>query len=144
MQWSMERALRTYELLEHIILQLDSIRDMTRAQLVCRRWRDIVQDSLAIREARWYCPPDKWDIDLEEEQHPAPFRLNPVFESLGVSVGRGGSRCLPSGLRECGKFDLTKRIYDKPGSWTTMVATQPPCRRMHIDCHDDYTSDADM
>lgn len=140
MQASVENVFDTYELLERIILQLGSIQEMIRAQLVCRRWKDVIQDSPALQKACWY------RAHREEEsctqQPPATWKLNPIFNSLGVSIRR--RHLGPNELQESGDFDLTKRIYDTPGSWTTMLATQPPCGRIEVECFGDYSGDEIM
>jgi hypothetical protein len=129
MQSPVNEVLGITELLEHILLQVDSIRDITRAQRVCRRWRSLIKDSQALQRACWYRPhgePDAAD--------PREWRLNPVFASLGMSISEYHFSSPQAHVREEGGFDLTKRVYDKPGSWTTMLATQPPCRWMQVEC----------
>ncbi len=142
MQSSVKDVLGTYELLERIILRLGSIQDIIRAQLVCRRWRDVIQDSPAFQQACWYRSHGKDESRVQK--NPATWKLNPVFNSLRVSIGRNRPGLLPGDLHEHGDFDLTKRVYDKPGSWTTMLATQPPCRRMEVECYGDYSGDEIM
>jgi hypothetical protein len=141
MQSSVKEVFGIAELLEHILLQLGSIQDITRAQRVCRRWRNFIQDSPALQRARWYRPHG----EHEDPANTPAWRLkslNPVFTSLGISIGR--NHLSPTDLREHGDFDLTKRVYDKPGSWTTMLATQPPCRFMRVECYSDYSADDTM
>ncbi|KAK3303797.1 uncharacterized protein B0T15DRAFT_401440, partial [Chaetomium strumarium] len=109
------------------------------AQLVCRRWRDVIQDSPALQEACWYqYLGEKLPDGIG--QHPAAWRLNPVFNLLGVTIGSDQPGLSP----EHGDFDLTKRVHDKPESWTTMHATQPPCQLMEIQCYGDHSGDETM
>ncbi|KAB8230712.1 uncharacterized protein BDW43DRAFT_157909 [Aspergillus alliaceus] len=56
----------------------------------------------------------------------------------------GEDRELIDGLQEKGDFSLEEGIYDKPGSWTTMLATQPLCQRMLVGCYGDYSGDVTM
>jgi hypothetical protein len=67
-------------------------------------------------------------------QRPAVWRLNPVFDLLGFTIGVNRPGVPPTERQEHGDFDLTQVVYDKPGSWTTMLATQPPCQLMEVVC----------
>ncbi|KAL4749227.1 hypothetical protein BDW72DRAFT_204955 [Aspergillus terricola var. indicus] len=137
-----EKAFSIYELIERILLQLDNYLEITRAQRVCRTWRDIVQTSPALQTACWY----RFDSTNDTKKQPTPgkqpWKLNPVFNRIGVSVSKDDSRGV--GLDDKGDFSLQERIYDTPGSWTTMLATQPPCQRMVVECYSDYSGDETM
>ena len=143
MQSSVERVLGIYELTERIIRQLDCPVEIIQAQHVCRNWRDIIQTSPVLHEACWYRPrPHK--RDAREQPAPAPagrqtWKLNPAFNRIGVSV-----QLPPGEVQERGEFKLTELIYDKPGSWTTMLATQPPCQRIEVECYGNYSGDETM
>ncbi len=135
MQSPVNAVLNTYELLERILLQLPTPQDIIVTQRVCRRWRAVIQDSPALQQACWY-PSHRG----EGESPPATaWRLNPAFNSLGVSLGWREIR--PPNQQPKGEFHLTKRIYDEPGSWATMLATQPPCRYIEVDCYSDEGGD---
>ena len=132
-----ERVLEVYELLECIILQLEDIDEIIRAQRVCRTWRDVIRSSVMLQEACWYqTKPHKRDIHAEPDSQQT-WTLNPMFNRIGILVKKGATHAL-------GSFSLEKRMYDKPGSWTTMLAAQPPCYRMEISCYGDYSADENM
>jgi hypothetical protein len=135
MESSIERALGICEILEHIILQLNSLDEIIRAQRVCRGWKNVIQNSPALQQACWYRPHDKGF--RQQPDSPQTFKLNPAFHRLGIST----QIYTDPPEQEQGDFDLTKRIYDKSGSWTTMLATQPPCRCIEVECFSDYSSD---
>jgi hypothetical protein len=135
MESSIERALGIYEILEHIILQLNSPDEIVRAQRVCRGWKNVIQNSPALHQACWYRSHNKGF--RQQLGSPQIFKFNPAFHRLGIST----QIYTDPPEQEQGDFDLTKRIYDKPGSWTTMLATQPPCRCIEIVSYSDYPND---
>ena len=141
MQSSVHFVLGINELLEHIILQLGCIHEIIQAQRVCRNWKDVIQRSPVLQEACWYRPHGR--DACEEPADRKTWKLNPVFSRIGVSVGKR-SWLPPAGLQEHGDFDLEERIYDKPGAWTTMLATLPPCQRMEVECYSDYSGKQTM
>jgi len=129
---SAERVSRITELLEHILLALDSVHDLIKAQRVCRTWRDTVHASPALQRACWYRPCITTDVDKQHDENESR-KLNPTLIRLGMAMtmeltARRGEYTRRHGA----SFDLTRRVNDKPGSWTTMLATQPPCRRIEI------------
>ncbi|OKL57125.1 hypothetical protein UA08_07507 [Talaromyces atroroseus] len=126
-----EQTFGIYELAELIFLQLESPIDLIRAQRVCRTWRGIIQTSHAIQVACWYEPCGTRDTQTRPVSSRQAWRLNPCFNRIGVSISTEG----------WGEFNLTERIYDIPGSWATMQATQPPCQNMLIECYGDYSHD---
>lgn len=132
------RIFGIYELAESILLQLSCIKEIIRAQRVCRSWKDIVRTSPALREACWYQRRDGGGA-CEQPNGRQTWKLNPVFNQIGVLLQPGSGE-----TQENGQFDLEKQIYDEPGSWTTMLATQPPCRRMEVACYGDYSADDTM
>ncbi|KAL4907798.1 hypothetical protein BDW74DRAFT_175580 [Aspergillus multicolor] len=118
-----------HELTEQILLQLNGPVELIRAQRVCRLWRDLIQSSPSLRAACWYQfqPPSTSNAQPEPSSLPnqESWSLNPAFSRIGVSVSN-----------RSGAFDLERRIYDKHGSWTTMLATNPPCQRVMAECDD--------
>ena len=136
---SFELVAHLPEILECILLQLESIEEIIRAQQVCRNWKLLVQNSPALQEACWYRarnravgaePTDQW-----------AWELNPVLNNIGFAVRDG----LPQAKQqEYVEMNLAERIYDKPGSWTTMLVTQPPCPRIDVECYGDYSGDETM
>ncbi|KAE8349050.1 hypothetical protein BDV28DRAFT_142033 [Aspergillus coremiiformis] len=143
---SAEQTFSIYELTEHIILQLDSPVEIIRAQRVCRNWRDVIQTSPGLKEACWYQSSNTRDAQTRSISGEQIWKLNPAFNRIGVSISidRGEDRKLIDGVQEMGDFSLEEAIYDKPGSWTTMLATQPPCQRMVVECYGDYSGDETM
>ncbi|KAF9885217.1 hypothetical protein FE257_000577 [Aspergillus nanangensis] len=134
---AVRQAFGIYELIEQIILQLNNPVEIIRAQRVCRNWRDIVQASPALQEACWYQPSNTKNAETRSDSGQQTWQLNPAFKCIGVS--------LPTTDTEAqGDFSLEKRIYDMPGSWTTMLATQPPCQRIAVACYSDYSDDRMM
>lgn len=143
-----------YELLENILIhQADSPEQIVLAQGVCRRWKDVIQtwtwlqvpdDRKRVRrdpyhERRWRLNPTP-----QEFLAPALFTVNPIFRTLGLSIEKPQTDP-GSGEREIDDdsvtFHMMDRIYDKPGSWTTMPATDPPCRWMEMTEYSKYSDD---
>lgn len=148
-----QQTLAVFELTEAILFYLESPVEIVRMQMVCCRWRDIITTSPLLQEACWYRPfskltapgqPDNitstntstntsTSIAKGAEKH--IWKLNPAFERVGMDLY---TRNDPP--QKHGHFSLQTRVYDKPGSWTTMLATQPPRTQVEfdIDCyHDD-------
>lgn len=136
MQISTDKALDIYELLERIILEIGDASEIIKTQRVCRRWWTIIQDSPRLHEACWYKSLDCG----QEDDGQQTFKLNPCFGRLDLSLVLYTRYPHVEIAHEYGLFNLEKRIYDKPGSWTTMLATHPPCKRVHITCGSDYGS----
>ncbi|KAK3986424.1 hypothetical protein QBC44DRAFT_402525 [Cladorrhinum sp. PSN332] len=138
-QSPVDRAFGTYELLESILSHVGDVdpRDVIRLQLVSRSWNQIIRDSPALQEACWYRP--QRDIAGGASEIKGPWALNPAFMSLGFTLKQ-----LKSRKQKQGDFDLKRRIYDKPGSWTKMLATQPPTKWIEIACDGDYSGDETM
>ncbi|KAL3476200.1 hypothetical protein BJX99DRAFT_258714 [Aspergillus californicus] len=127
------------ELTEQILLHLPNPLEILRAQRVCRTWRDLIQTSPALREACWYTyqePPDSSDTTLSSQ-----WTLNPAFSRLGFSISKDFT---PDERQDRGDFSFKERIYDTPGSWTSMLATRPPVQRMVIECYGNYSGDETM
>ncbi|RHZ62491.1 hypothetical protein CDV55_101695 [Aspergillus turcosus] len=141
-----ERTFNIYELAEHIILQLNDPVEIIRAQRVCRTWRDVIQTSAALQEACWYQSSNTRDAQTRTIRGEKAWKLNPAFNRIGVSISKHTRQHGEpiNGVQEKGDFSLEEGIYDKPGSWTTMLATQPPCQRMLVECYSDYSSDETM
>ncbi|KAF9890834.1 hypothetical protein FE257_005405 [Aspergillus nanangensis] len=135
-----EQVLSICELTERIILQLNDPLEIIRAQRVCQTWRGLIQTSPILQKACWYQPHKTRDQSASDSQG---WILNPAFNCIGVSVSIDTTYPV-GGLQEKGDFTLEEPIYDKPGSWTTMLATQPPCHRMIVECYGDYSSDETM
>ncbi|QKX60280.1 uncharacterized protein TRUGW13939_07423 [Talaromyces rugulosus] len=157
---SAERAFAVAELREMILLELDCPVEIIRAERVCRAWRNMIQGSQKLQQACWYqaqqpvtttTPTPPADGDL--------WRLNPTFKKFGFEVRNPSDMVVDSDIREemdhavdplyWGLTDLrenirqsgsiyNKPLYRKPGSWDTMLATQPPCRWMIVT---DFDSD---
>lgn len=133
-----EETFGIYELTERILLHLDDHLEIIRAQRVCRIWRDVIQTSPALQEVCWYLPNNITDSQTQSTSGEQSWKLNPAFNRIGVSVSK---ETINGGLHDKGDLTLEERIYDKPGSWTTMLATQPPCQRMLVECYSDYSGD---
>lgn len=127
-----------YELTECIILQLNCPVEILRVQRVSRTWRDVIQNSPRLLDACWYPGRDA----PEPSSGRQTWKLNPVYNRIGVFGVSVQIR--PDEIQEHGSFNLTERIYDKPGSWTTILATQPPCRRIEVECYGNYSGDETM
>ncbi|EAW19553.1 uncharacterized protein NFIA_026270 [Aspergillus fischeri NRRL 181] len=134
---SAEQTFSIYELAEHIILQLNNPVEIVCAQRVCRNWRDVIRTSPALQEACWY-QSNTGDAQTRSISSEQTWKLNPAFNRIGVSISRDAAK---GGDQDQGDFSLEEDIYDKPGSWTTMLATQPPCQRMLFECHSYYSDD---
>jgi hypothetical protein len=143
---SAERTFSIFELAEHIIIQLNDPVEIIRAQRVCRTWRDVIQTSPALQEACWYQSPNTRDAQMRSISGGQTWKLNPAFNRIGVSISKHTHKYGQpiAGLQEKGDFSLEEDIYDKPGSWTTMLATQPSCQRMVVECYSDYSGDETM
>jgi hypothetical protein len=144
-----ERTFNIYELTAQILLHVDSPIEIVRAQRVCKSWRDTIKTSPAIQAACWY-PASKPGAQSSSSVAPAdetePWILNPAFSRLGFTIAKDESDKVyaAAGIQERASFSLEERIYDKPGSWTTMLATNPPMQRILIECYGDYSGDETM
>lgn len=150
-----QQTLAVFELTEAILFYLESPVEIVRMQMVCCRWRDIITTSPLLQEACWYRPfskltapgqPDNitstntsTSIAKGAEKH--IWKLNPAFERVGMDLY---TRNDPP--QKHGHFSLQTRVYDKPGSWTTMLATQPPRTQVEfdIDCYHDDAREQSM
>jgi hypothetical protein len=132
------RVSQIFELIEQILLQLPRIEDIIRARQVCRAWEEIINNSAPLQRSCWYQPQigeGHGSVSSKEQV----YKLNPVFECLGVDWE--WSKQFGDVEQDCGKMSLKERVHDQPGSWTTMLATQPPCKQMAVSCHSDYSDD---
>ncbi|KAL4981510.1 hypothetical protein BDW68DRAFT_192890 [Aspergillus falconensis] len=125
-----QKTFGVYELTERILLHLNNHLDIIRAQ-----------------RSYWY------QRNTTEDAHMQPvtaggevWKLNPAFNCIGVSVSKDTSTNADwvGQLQDKGDFSLGEHIYDEPGSWTTMLATRPPCQRMLVECCSDYSHDQTM
>ncbi|KAK5656638.1 hypothetical protein OQA88_4618 [Cercophora sp. LCS_1] len=137
----MDRVLNTYELLERILAHVDNICDIIRSRLVCHRWKTVIDESPTVQLACWYraqpapATPRKNDQgqSVDDRAKKPAWRLNPVFNALGLHITTEDPR--GTGTEEENvNFDMRKRIYDKPGSWESMLATQPPTQLIEVAC----------
>jgi hypothetical protein len=116
----------------------------------------MIQGSQKLQQACWYqaqqpaatTPPAHGDL----------WRLNPAFKKFGIKVRDPSDMVVDPEIRELmddavdrlewGLPDLRENIrqngtiYDKPlhrkpGSWDTLLATQPPCQWMIVTDFDD-------
>ncbi|PKY00001.1 hypothetical protein P168DRAFT_276928 [Aspergillus campestris IBT 28561] len=133
-----EKAFSIYELSERILLCLDNYLEIIRAQRVCCTWRDVIQTSPALQGFCWYRPNNIKDTQTQSISGEEGWILNPAFNRMAVSISKNETCGV---LHDQGNFTLKERIYDKPGSWTTMLATQPPCQRMVVEFNGDYSDD---
>ncbi|KAL4886096.1 hypothetical protein BJY04DRAFT_213632 [Aspergillus karnatakaensis] len=145
----MEKALAVNELVENILVQVGHQTEIIRAQRVCRRWRELILSSPALLEACWYRPSKSLEAMPEplKGQSGPSWVFNPFFTRLGLEIKKDDTR--PWGrkvdvFQEIGDFSWEDRIYDKPGSWTTMLATDPPCGQMIVECYSDEWMVDDM
>lgn len=142
-------TLAIFELVEAILLHLEDPVEIVRTKRVCRRWRDIITTSPLLQEACWYRPFSKLaalghqntstSAAKGAERH--IWKVNPAFKRVGMHV-----RICYGPSQEHGDFSLQTRVYDKPGSWTTMLATQPPRTQVEldIDCYQDDPQEQTM
>lgn len=139
---SAEQTFLIYELTEHIILQLDDPVEILRAQRVCRRWRDLIQTSPVLHVACWYQSSSKLKhAQTRPISDEKAWRLNPAFDQIGVPLPKspGEDADLIDELQTKGHFMFDANLDDTPLSWMAMLATQPPCQQMLIECHRDYS-----
>ncbi|KAB8276122.1 hypothetical protein BDV30DRAFT_224516 [Aspergillus minisclerotigenes] len=142
---SAEQTFLVYELTENIILQLDNPVEILRAQRVCRRWRDLIQTSPILHVACWYQSSSKLKhAQTRPISDEKGWRLNPAFDQIGVPLPKapGEDVELIGELQTKGHFMFEANLDDTPVSWMTMLATQPPCQQMLIECHRDYSAHA--
>ena len=142
-------TLAVFELAEAILFYLEDPVEVVRMQRVCRRWRDIITTSPRLQEACWYRPFSKRTSAVEPDNttststaksaDEAVVKFNPVFYRFGMDGYTDEGRELVG-------FSLETRVYDKPGSWTTMLATQPPQTQIEFEivCHEDDMEDNTM
>lgn len=135
------------ELLEEILLQLNSPTAIVDIQQVCRTWRNTVQYSIRLQRACWYkahnCQPD------QDSRGNEVWKLNPVFRYFGFPIltplegppGAEGTLIsniyyddwphsyLPNKRRQRATVFMHP-VGSMRKSWGDMLATQPPCRWM--------------
>jgi len=128
------RVLDTYELLEQILIDLTKIsrfQHVILAQRVCRRWRDLIQNSQPLQEACWYRPhtttATRALIDNDDDKN--DLEVNPFFQDIGFGPLEDlGYRSGELGM----SFGWDERVpfYNNPGTWKMMQAVQSRSSRM--------------
>lgn len=82
-------------------------------------------DGMLPNRGDWYRPDQDHGSSYHDTDTPRHLKLNPALTALGFCITTPAFQ----GMAE---FDISKRAYDKPGPWTAMLATKPPCRRVEI------------
>ncbi|KAK0654831.1 hypothetical protein B0T16DRAFT_395735 [Cercophora newfieldiana] len=153
MESAARRAFGIFELLEAILLQLGDPVTITRLRPVSRAWRDVIDSSPALQVACWYRHDPSLDPSDDAPAQDQQCKLNPALTALGFTITMQGDQVqwgvtddfiVEKGeedededwilTRQSAAFSFMKRVYDKPGPWTAMLATRPPCRRIEIRC----------
>jgi hypothetical protein len=151
-----EQVISVTELLENILSHLP-IHHILLCQRICRTWYNLINTSPVLLRACWFTPDTVQfgtvDTIRSVDSSTSPdFQINPCVSHLGIQTKRQHSFFSYAESRspedkdknERGVIDLRKLIYEKPGSWTGMFVTQPPCRYMQVECYSNYTDDETM
>ncbi|KAK5726955.1 hypothetical protein LTR15_002846 [Elasticomyces elasticus] len=76
------------ELLEHILLDLTSMRDLPFAQKVCRMWKAVIDTSQGIQKALYFTAGDVADVIQDgPEAYREGTKLDCIFNPLLVDCG---------------------------------------------------------
>ena len=140
-------VLDTYELLEHIVVQLPPL-DITRITRVARLWYDLIKRSYTIRDALISAPMQKLFL----------LKLSNVglSEILPLYSAESGIDFLPDFTKKRSYSEdsherykvLSLDIYDYPGwsvggwdIWQKLgeFVTRPPCQAIHLRTERDLT-----
>ncbi|KAB8257628.1 hypothetical protein BDV32DRAFT_152216 [Aspergillus pseudonomiae] len=114
------KVLSTFELLELILLQLDT-QTLLTAQRTCRTWHSIIQESVAIQKALFFIPIQPSSASTKV-QNPLLAKLFPGFFTSDTSF--------------LASMDMLQRpekleAYIRPeASWRRMLVQQPPIPRI--------------
>lgn len=115
-------ALSTFELLELILLQLDT-QTLLMAQRTCQTWYRIIQESVPIQKALFFAPTDSSSTNTKVQ--------NPLLAKMFPSFFKPNPTLLAS-------VDMLQRpekleAYIRPeASWRRMLVQQPPIFRIGI------------
>lgn len=123
---SVKKVFSIDTIFELITLQLD-YHEIVRAQRVCRYWKNTIRSSLPLSKACWYLPHDR----VSGSDNSEIYDLNPIFNRFGIEV-RDSNAPRVRGIFDFNIFNFDTKIW--LGSWKSMLATQPPCKRMIIRC----------
>lgn len=146
MSSSIERVFGTFELLADIFSHLD-YKDILRCQRVCRTWQGVVRGSPTVRQAAWYPPyeppgSDTWTYKPPRLQkaglgttggYPI-YELHPVLKSLRFRLDTGFSYDNFTSFID--GWDISPELNKfriRPGSWSNMLATSPPCPELWVE-----------
>ena len=123
------------ELLEIVLLNLD-VGPLLFARQVSRSWNTLINNSKPLRRRLWYdASPQRPLLDLAEWPHPSEYICwNPFITRLGFTMVRPGVVQHPfKPLRFLfGEPFPRCPVHDTPGSWVSMLATQPTCKYLVI------------
>ncbi|KAE8135354.1 hypothetical protein BDV38DRAFT_284989 [Aspergillus pseudotamarii] len=115
-------TLSTFELLELILLQLDT-QTLLTAQRICQAWSRIIQESVPIQKALFFIPTDSSSASTKVQ--------NPLLAKMFPSFFQSNPTLLAS-------VDMLQRpekleAYIRPeASWRRMLVQQPPIFRIGI------------
>ena len=148
---AVSKAVAITEILEIILSNL-SIHEIARNCGVSRRFKSLINTSPILRDACWLTPHGPLPVSTPEFEADQ-WTINPCFERLGISID--SRKCSRTGRDETltydcththqiGTLDLRKLVHETPGSWTGMLAFQPPARYVEIRCDGDYSTDGAM
>lgn len=115
-------ALSTFELLELILLQLDT-QTLLTAQRTCQTWHRIIQESVAIQKALFFIPMNSSSANIKVQNALLAKKFPGFFNSNLTLLANVDMLQRPEKLE----------AYIRPeASWRRMLVQQPPIFRIGI------------
>lgn len=138
----------TYELLEAILSNLPT-KDLTQAQRVCRRWKDLIAKSKTIQQKLFLLPVqsafttggvsllDKFEYPLVLSRCYSHGLENISYHACLLSLKATRQTAMYYGDGKLPVLEVPIQIDRllswKPGTWEGMFLTQPPCKALEVD-----------
>ncbi|WEW56031.1 hypothetical protein PRK78_001466 [Emydomyces testavorans] len=124
----------TPELLESVLLQMDMRTLLTSAQLVCRHWHTMINESPALQKALFFKAQENAPNNAKQIINPLLAEVfSPFFTWESARESENPRRGPTQGVFD--NLPLTKNkdaFLRKGASWRRMLVMQPPARSMGV------------
>lgn len=136
----MNHALATVELLELILLEIDTQTLLTSATRVCKFWNDVIQQSAQLQSALFFRPsiPARYKDDNNNNNKETQIATTNHIRTNSLLLCRFqdllGSQQDPLGRNPAHNplHDDTEKMSRPEASWRKMLIQQPPVRKLGI------------
>ncbi|KAI8966324.1 hypothetical protein F5Y11DRAFT_189651 [Daldinia sp. FL1419] len=138
MALAQDRVLKLTELLENIISGLDNREILLTAQLVCRRWKELIATSPKIQAVLFFRESSKPLTRLIYAKNTIIAYVFPAF--FNTAFYNGGSYCHHLKFSKISLDEICTYLYDSSvrgiwlnenASWRRMLVSQPPITAIH-------------